>query len=311
MAAIGASSTAKRLALAYVLFKLIAASIALALFPFTIPLLVRASERVDGVTLLAGYHTAFNVVGVGVLLPFIEWFTRVVERLLPERGSPLTPCLDPAALVTPLAAEEAVRRTVARSLDATCGSIRAMLSDLSQAVDVTEVSEALQQARRFMSEVSGPPASRIEEMRLTGTLHALDHAVRLAEVADEHSVWGMTLDWPEKTEARQLCADAMQHAVTIASAIGALPVVGARAAAAAAQGDRPTEASTASALMLLEQCANTLRTLQATHRATTLSAVGGGAVSADEAMTRVDTIRQLDALAHHAWRSASHLVGNG
>src|SRR5215470_111600 len=56
MAAIGASSTAKRLALAYILFKLIAALIALVLFPVTIPLLVRALKTVDGVTLLAGYH---------------------------------------------------------------------------------------------------------------------------------------------------------------------------------------------------------------------------------------------------------------
>src|SRR5215813_11807141 len=116
MAAIGASSTAKRLALAYVLFKLIAALIALALFPITTPLLVRASKTIDGVTLLAAYHTAYNVVGVAVLLPLIDRFTRFVERILPERGSPLTRCLDRAALATPIAAEEAVRRTVARSL---------------------------------------------------------------------------------------------------------------------------------------------------------------------------------------------------
>src|SRR5215831_5550937 len=50
MAAIGASSTAKRLALAYILFKLIAALIALLLFPLTIPLLKHASRTIDGVT---------------------------------------------------------------------------------------------------------------------------------------------------------------------------------------------------------------------------------------------------------------------
>src|SRR5689334_9119678 len=72
MAAIGASFTAKRLALAYILFKLIAALIALALFPITTLLLLRASNAVDGVTLLAGYHTAYNVVGVLVLLPMID-----------------------------------------------------------------------------------------------------------------------------------------------------------------------------------------------------------------------------------------------
>jgi phosphate:Na+ symporter len=69
LAAIGASTTAKRLAVAYVLFKLIAAVIALVLFPVVIPLLVRASSAIDGVTLLAGYHTAYNIVGVVVLLP--------------------------------------------------------------------------------------------------------------------------------------------------------------------------------------------------------------------------------------------------
>src|SRR6516162_7221971 len=98
LAAIGASSTAKRLALAYILFKLIAALIALVLFPVVIPLLVRASHTIDGVTLLAGYHTAYNVVGVLVLMPLINGFTRLVEWILHERGSPLTRCLDPAAL---------------------------------------------------------------------------------------------------------------------------------------------------------------------------------------------------------------------
>src|SRR5262249_25368310 len=93
MAAIGASSTAKRWPLAYVLFKLMAAVIALVLFPIPPPLLIRASNPVDGVTLLAAYHTAYNVVGVLVLLPLIDRFTRFVERLLPERGSPLTRCL--------------------------------------------------------------------------------------------------------------------------------------------------------------------------------------------------------------------------
>ena len=85
LAAIGASATAKRLALAYVLFKVIAAIIALAAFPFTAALMARLAGRVDGTTLLAAYHTAYNVVGVAVLLPATQWFTRFVERLLPSK----------------------------------------------------------------------------------------------------------------------------------------------------------------------------------------------------------------------------------
>src|SRR5262245_25176841 len=127
MAAIGASTTAKRLAVAYVFFKLTAAAIALALFPVITPLLIRASNTIDGVTLLAGYHTAYNVVGVVVLLPLIDRFTRFVEKILPERASPLTRCLDPSALANPIAAVEAVRRTVARALEAICTSVGASL----------------------------------------------------------------------------------------------------------------------------------------------------------------------------------------
>src|SRR5262247_2968656 len=216
LAAIGASSTAKRLALAYVLFKLIAAVIALVLFPVTIPLLVRASATIDGVTLLAAYHTAYNVVGVAVLLPLIDRFTRFVERILPERRSPLTRCLDPAALATPLAAEEAVRRTVARSLGTMCRSIGAALAASNQgasvraktdAVSVTEASAALRQAREFMSEASSPPESEEEQERLTSTLHALDDASRLAEVAGEKGELASVLSGPDDVRAAGLCAE--------------------------------------------------------------------------------------------------------
>jgi phosphate:Na+ symporter len=324
MAAIGASSTAKRLALAYILFKLIAALIALLLFPVTIPLLMRASRTIDGVTILAAYHTAYNVVGVAVLLPLINWFTRLVERILPERGSPLTRCLEPAALVTPIAAEEAVRRTVARSLGAVCKSIGETLTAASQsaavrltteAISTTEVSEALRRAREFMSETSGPPESEAEQRRLTSTLHALDHASRVAEIAAEAGGLGSAPSGPEGTRAKELCAGAMRHAVVIAEEVGALPSTRQQAASVVALGDEKETAAreppAVQALIQLEGCASALRELQTTHRRVTLSSVANGAVSVADAMARVDAVRRLDALAHHTWRSAAHLVGSG
>ena len=120
VAAIGASSTAKRLAVAYIAFKLVAAVIAIVLFPFVTPLIVRASHEIDATALLAAYHTAYNVVGVAVLLPLMGPFTRLIERLVPERGSAFTKYLDPAALRAPTVAVEAVRRTVERALETLC-----------------------------------------------------------------------------------------------------------------------------------------------------------------------------------------------
>jgi len=300
LAAIGASSTAKRLALAYILFKMIAALIALVLFPVTIPLLVRASKTIDGVTLLAAYHTAYNVVGVALLLPLVDPFTRLVERILPERRSPLTRCLDPAALVTPLAAEEAVRRTVARSLAQMCGSLgEAVTATNHRRVSVGEASHALHLAQEFMAEASGPPESADEQERLTGTLHALDHASRLAEVVEDNGDFGVPTGGPDHVRAAAACADAMQHAAAIAAEVGVLP-------------DEPPPAPVdPQALVRLENCVNTLSDLQGAHRKVTLSSVAGGAMTAAEAMSRVENVRRLEALARHAWRSARYLIAGG
>jgi len=313
------------------LFKLIAAVIALALFPVLIPLLNRASSTIDGVTLLAGYHTAYNVVGVLVLLPLIGPFTRLVERILPERGSPLTRCLDPAALATSIAAVEAVRRTVARVLVAICGSLDTALvgagadetvRPAKDAVPVSQAANALRQAQVFMSDVSGPPESEDEQQWLTSTLHALEHASRLAETAGEEAEFVTVNGGPDDTRAVELCADAMRSAAAVAGEVAAPPAapdhtisIKMRRAALESGGsdaafDLPT-APTEEALVRLEHSAKALDELKRVHRSATLSAVASGALTGSEAIARVDAVRRLDAFAHHAWRSATHLVGRG
>jgi phosphate:Na+ symporter len=321
LAAIGASTTAKRLAIAYVLFKLIAAVIALVLFPVVIPLLMRATDSVDGVTLLAAYHTAYNVVGVVVLLPLVGWFTRVVERILPERGSPLTRGLDPSALATPIVAVEAVRRTIARALTTICGSIEARLAGRAEpirlgkaAVSVQDAADALRQAQIFLSDVTGPPDSDDEQQRLTSTLHALDHASRLADAASGGINFGSVGGGPEDIRAAELCAEVMRSAAAIArgvavpTRVAGSPVVPSSGADAMAG---PRAISTDEAMAELERCTTQLGEVLRSHRSATLGAVANGTLTADAALVRVETVRSLQALSHHAWRSAAHLVGRG
>ncbi|MGO9390195.1 Na/Pi cotransporter family protein [Rhodoblastus sp.] len=309
MAAIGASTTAKRLALAYILFKIIAALIALALFPITIPLILRASGAVDGVTLLAAYHTAYNVVGVAVLMPFIDRFTRFVERLLPDASSPLTRGLDPAVLENPVVAVEAVRRTIALAIEAICQKVDAAVSGdgkTGAGLSIAEPVRALRQARDFMSEVSGPPDSDREELRLTSTLHALDHVSRLAEIAGEEPEFPTTKDGPDEERAARLCAKAMRSAQ---SAVG--DIAGEKALSdAAAPIDSMETLAAGSALARLEESARILADLRRAHRGPTLSKVATGVITADQAMARIETVRRLEALARHAWRGAAHLLGH-
>ncbi|HUK07962.1 MAG TPA: Na/Pi symporter [Stellaceae bacterium] len=310
LAAIGASTTAKRLAVAYILFKLIAAVIALILFPFTTPLLARAVGAVDGLTLLAAYHTAYNVVGVVVLMPAIDWFTRLVERLLPERGSPLTQGLDRSALVNPVVAVEAVRRTVALSIEALCKTTIAKLQGASAAKigsSALTAADALRKAREFLSGVSGPPDSEEEELRLISTLRALDHASRFANIAQEEVDLTVAKDSGENARALELCAETVESAAFAISDVAAETALS-DAAEPIKSLDTP---STGSALAKAEQCANMLRDLRRAHRRETLSAVGTGKLTADQAMARVDAVERLEALARHAWRSAAYLHGRG
>ncbi|WP_441267891.1 Na/Pi cotransporter family protein [Bradyrhizobium sp. 215_C5_N1_1] len=323
LAAIGASPTAKRLAIAYVLFKLIAALIALVAFPIVTPLLLLASDTIDGVTLLAGYHTAFNVVGVAVLLPLINPFARLVERILPERGSPLTRCLDPSALETPIVAVEAVRRTIARVLLTVCSSVETKLAGRAgsirlgkDAVSVEEAADAVRQAQIFLSDVAGPPETDDGQQRLTSTLHALDHASRLTDLASEGNNFASVAGGPGDIRAGELCAEVMRSAAAIARGVGVPPrvdgslhsVPASRAgdATAGPRADPPDEA-----IAELERCTTQLAEMLRTHRIATLGAVANGTLTADAALLRVEAVRNLEALSQHAWRSAAHLVGRG
>jgi phosphate:Na+ symporter len=320
------------LALAYILFKLIAAVIAVVLFPVTIPPLVRASNSIDGVTLLAGYHTAYNVVGVLVLLPVINRFTRFVERILPERGSPPTRNLDPAALLTPIATVEAVRRTVARALETTCGSLATALSAVNQDASVSarrdmvpaaEAAAALRQAQEFMSAVSGPPESEDEQRRLTSTLHALDHASRLIETSGEKAEFGVPPPGAaQDMRAREVCAEAMRGAASLAAEVAVMPASSDHAVELkprpatmpSLESEKEFPAigeATEQALAQLENCVKELGELRRDHRRTTLGSVASGVVTADEAIARVDAVRRIEALGYHAWRSAAHLVDRG
>jgi phosphate:Na+ symporter len=316
VAAIGASSTAKRLAVAYIAFKLVAALIAIVLFPLVTPLIVRASKEIDPVGLVAAYHTAYNVVGVAVLLPLMGPFTRLIERFVPERGSPFTKFLDPASLRSPMVAVEAVRRTVERALETLCLATAAGLDGAAQgrtvrpALDDTmrvQASDGLRQAGAFLSKSDAPPSDEGHEW-FTSTVHALDHASRLAEAVDAMAKTGVATDGSEELSAAALCARSMRDAAGAA----------ARLAVSAGPGHATNDGMARKAVHTLaappsdgtadlERAAKALADLKASHRRATLEMVASGKLTASQAIARVDAVALMSRLAHHAWRAVAHL----
>jgi phosphate:Na+ symporter len=282
-----------------VLFKVIAALIAIVAFPFTAALMRALSASVDGMTLLAAYHTAYNVVGVAVLLPATQWFTRVVERLLPSRQTALQRALDPSALANPVVAVETARRVVADVLTTTAASVSSVLS--GEASRAGTAAAALEEVRDFLSELKEPPETEAEQHRLTSTLHALDHVSRLVEVLAEERLAGASAD------AAGRCIQAMAAAQAVGGSITSEAALSVQAAPIA-WGVSP---EVAAALFEGEGAARALDALQREHRAATLAAVAPGKLTAADALARIDSTRRLARIAHHAWRSSAHLLGRG
>jgi phosphate:Na+ symporter len=315
VAAIGASSTAKRLAVAYIAFKLIAALIAIALFPFVTPAIVRLAQTVDPTALLAAYHTAYNLIGVAVLLPLMGPFTRLIERFVPERGSRFTKYLDPASLRSPMVAVEAVRRTIERALETLCvatasgldrsvqgGTARPVLDDVSR----VQASNALREASAFLSKSDPPPSEEGHEW-FTSTVHALDHAGRLADSVEAMAKTGVATEGAEEARAAALCAGSMRGAAAAAAnlAVAAGPAHAADDELAAKIAGAAAPAGDGSAA--LERAATALADLKAAHRSATLDMVASGKLTAAQAMARVDAVALMSRLAHHAWRAVAHL----
>jgi phosphate:Na+ symporter len=94
----------------------------------------------------------------------------------------------------------------------------------------------------------------------------------------------------------------MRHAALIADEVSAVP----SGADLAAHAGAPAESQLA--MVPLERCAEALRELQPAYRRETLGSAAGWAMNAEQAFARVDTVRRFERLAHHAWRSAAHLI---
>lgn len=304
LAAIGASVTAKRLAVAYVLFKIIAALIAIVAFPFTVALMKASTASVDGTTLLAAYHTAYNVVGVAVLLPATQWFTRVLERLLPSREA-LEGALDPSALVNPVIAIEATRRVVAEILKATATALSVVDDGATQGA--AKAAATLAKARDFLSELKEPPEVKEERFRMTSTLHALDHAARLVEILGEPGFPGGVSGTFHDIRAGVLYEQAMRATRAVGESITAESALTERAESIS----WTVSAEVGASLAEIERAAKEVDAMQRGHRVATLAAVAPGKLTAAEAFARIDAARRFNRIVHHAWRASAHLLGRG
>lgn len=121
LAAMGATSSAKRVAAGHVAFNILAASIALLFLPLMLLLVSLLSEELHlgggAAVSLALFHTVFNVVGVVVILPFnrrlVHFLLQRFRTVEEEEGTPRY--LDKTVLAVPHVAVQAALRELRRA----------------------------------------------------------------------------------------------------------------------------------------------------------------------------------------------------
>lgn len=130
LAVIKATPGAKRLALGHILFNLITGAVALSLLPVMLWLVGELSEWIGAegrpAVALALFHTVFNLLGVALLLPFVNRLATLLERLFhsaeEDIGRPQH--LDATLTATPELAVSALREELLR--------LRSLVSDIIQ-----------------------------------------------------------------------------------------------------------------------------------------------------------------------------------
>lgn len=288
LAATGATTQAKRTALAFVVFNLCTGLIALAALPVFLKLLPETLPRLGldtGPEALAAFHTLFIALGVAVFLPFVGPFAGLIERVLPERGPALTRHLDKLLLQAPGVATEASSKALRETARETFLTIRSLLSDDRTSSEFEEQSARLAAALRRIEEfVSGIPATHGSHS-LASQLHVIDHLVRLqSKIQPSMAIRAVFRD------------DALRQVVELADRILVAALDG-------LDGDASTEWSERVGTL-----ASALAALRKQERVHFFDERAVSGINPADTLLCLDSIRWLDKVGYHVWRICHHIA---
>jgi phosphate:Na+ symporter len=289
LAAIGATTPAKRTALAHVLFSVVAGLVAFVILPIFVWSVKQAEQSLGsqfGAVILAAFHSGFTLLAALLVLPGVKRFSAFIERLVPERGPPLTQHLDSSLIEIPEVAIEAVRRTL---MDVAAEVLDEIEQRLRGAIPVTPdrtdaVLAALKETRRFLGLISFP-ASRPGQLNIRiSMIHALDHLNQLAVVVKNNLEPSLLIGEQRLQEPKRTVLEMVE---TAAASL--------HRHAPAAERDK------------LQRLSLTLAERRRAERAALLEESAHGTVEPGRALHTLDGLRWLDAVGYHTWRATHHL----
>ncbi len=292
LASVGASTPARRTALAQILFNLITGLLAFVLTDQLLALvnwITGAWGNSEPAVTIALYHTLFNLLGALLFLPLIDPFAHFLEKLIPDRGPVFTRHLDRSLLQVPAVAVETSTRAL-REIAVACLNVAVHLLESGAASRTSRerlwsAQAAIQETRAFLAKVPLQPHHHLVYNRRLDLLHAADHLDRLVEACLEHA---------EPVYGAQVQDAALRLAPELAEAAVWLQGPGRD------REDAVHHMAEASARQAEER---------RRHRTWLLAETAAGLESPDETQRKLESMRWVDRVGYHAWRALYHLAG--
>jgi len=232
---------------------------------------------------LVAFHTAFNLLGLCIVIGFTPWFARLVIWLVPDRGPALTSKLDDRLLGHASAATYAAEASVAAITHAMFDVVAKLLvhgPDHGTKMTLQAVADALRDARVYSQNIQTTQTDAPTHMRHMAVIHSLDHLSRLHHRCGQEERISVLADDPE------LSPIAREIAETVRS-----------------YRDGHETGDVESRIKNIRQG---LESTGQVLREATIDRAGQGATDTDTALLRLDAIRWLRRVCYHAWRLMLH-----
>lgn len=196
LASLRANTTAKRVALAHVMFNTVGTVIFVTFMGLFVKLVLTVSPEGDIARQIANAHTAFNCINTLLFMPFAGKFVQFIEKMLPEKGEIISRrpvYLDKSMLQTPSIAMSLAVKEVVRMGNLSRKNMGMAIDSINK-FDETKVKYVLEHEpvvdaletdiTCYLTEMSESQMSEDLSARHTGLLHACNDIERIGDHAE-------------------------------------------------------------------------------------------------------------------------------
>ncbi len=286
LAALGASSSAKRTALSQVTFNVATGAIALVLLPWFIRFMLWTEDHwhFGNAAALAAFHTVFVGLGAMIFLPFVGRFSRIIERMIPDHGPRLTRHLNRHLLETPafalVATRLALRDTAIETLRGLARGLRFNHWDAERG----EIDQAVAQIQAYLESLPVTAHDPTLTHSRLDQLHAIDHLRRLSSRLIPPARVRVVLSSRPLADLADLCRESLELGQKVLEQ-QAVPGWEAK----------------------MLDVSQKLATIRQEKRPALIEEAAVGSRGPVETLNAIDAYRWLDRVSHHAWRVCAYL----